>query len=153
MITLGSTVRDSITGFAGIATSRTRYLHGCLQIGITPSELHDGKIVEGWSFDEQRIEILGPPADESVSGEYPLGSKVADPITGLGGIATGHTRFLFSTEAVAITPCKLFEGKPAEPQWFDVARVKIVEERAPFVSPESRADTGGPAGAPPRIHR
>lgn len=58
MIKLGSKVRDSITGFTGIATSRHEYLYGCMQIGITPVELREGKPVETWHFDDQRVELL-----------------------------------------------------------------------------------------------
>lgn len=33
---LGSTLRDKVTGFTGIATSRVVYLNGCVQYGISP---------------------------------------------------------------------------------------------------------------------
>lgn len=58
-ITLGSRVRDSLTGFEGIATSRTDYLYGCTHIGVTPEKLDkDGKVQASEFFDEQRIEVL-----------------------------------------------------------------------------------------------
>lgn len=57
-IKLGSKVRDSITGFTGIATSRTEYLHGCVHVGVTPTELKDGKPIDPQWFDEQRVELL-----------------------------------------------------------------------------------------------
>ena len=64
MISLGSKVRDSITGFTGIATSRTEYLYGCVHVGISPQELKDGKPIEVQWFDEQRVVVLEakPPA-------------------------------------------------------------------------------------------
>lgn len=74
MIQLGSKVRDNITGFTGIATSRTCYLHGCVHIGITPTELKDGKPIEPQWFDEQRVEIVEEkapvvsPASSATSG-------------------------------------------------------------------------------------
>ena len=36
MIELGEKVKDKVTGFVGIATSRVDYLNGCVQYGITP---------------------------------------------------------------------------------------------------------------------
>lgn len=57
MIELGSNVKDSITGFAGVATARTVYLNGCVQIGVTATGLTDGKIIEDQWIDEGR---LGP---------------------------------------------------------------------------------------------
>ena len=56
MVKLGTRVRDSITGFAGIAVCRTEYLYGCVRIGVEPQELQNGKPVESQYFDEQRIE-------------------------------------------------------------------------------------------------
>lgn len=55
MITLGSKVQDTITGFTGVAVSRTQYLFGCVRVGIEPQEMKDGKPIEGLYFDEQRL--------------------------------------------------------------------------------------------------
>lgn len=57
-VSLGSKVRDSISGFTGIATGRSDFQYGCSRILIEPSELHDGKPVEGHWFDEQRVELV-----------------------------------------------------------------------------------------------
>ena len=58
MITLGSVVRDSITGFSGIAVARTEWLYGCSRIGVEPAELRDGKPIETQWFDEQRVVVV-----------------------------------------------------------------------------------------------
>jgi hypothetical protein len=55
MVKLGDKVTDSLTGFTGIATARTEYLYGCVRILVEPTELRDGKPVEGQYFDEQRL--------------------------------------------------------------------------------------------------
>jgi hypothetical protein len=60
MITLGSKVRDTLTGFTGTATGRTEWLYGCTRICIEPNEMKDGKPIEGVWFDEQRIEVIKP---------------------------------------------------------------------------------------------
>jgi hypothetical protein len=58
MVTLGSKVRDTITGFEGIATGRGVYLNGCVSVCITRSELtKDGEPKVEW-FDEQRVEVV-----------------------------------------------------------------------------------------------
>ena len=65
MIELGSTVRDKITGFEGIATSRAEFLYGCVRYGIEPVDLDkENKPMEPQFFDEQRIEVLEEPAPE-----------------------------------------------------------------------------------------
>jgi hypothetical protein len=58
VVTLGSKVRDTITGFEGIATGRGVYLNGCVSVCITRSELtKDGEPKVEW-FDEQRVEVV-----------------------------------------------------------------------------------------------
>lgn len=58
MIKLGSKVKDTITGFTGIAVGRTEWMNGCARIGIQPKKLKDGKPVEVEWFDEQQIEVI-----------------------------------------------------------------------------------------------
>lgn len=55
MVKLGSKVKDNITGFSGIAISRTVFLHGCVRICVESTKLKDGKSVSEY-FDEQRVE-------------------------------------------------------------------------------------------------
>jgi hypothetical protein len=72
MIKLGNHVKDSITGFAGVATARTEHLYGCVQICVEPAGLEpDGKLIKSEWFDEQRLGIKG--AVDRV-GEYGLRS-------------------------------------------------------------------------------
>lgn len=62
-IKLGDKVRDKVSGYEGIATSRTEYLNGCFQIEIT-ARLKKGKTpsaeeISGLSLDEQQLERIG----------------------------------------------------------------------------------------------
>ncbi len=55
-IKLGDFVKDMITGFTGIASSRTEHLFGCVHIGITSNRMDkDGVPVGVMNFDEQRV--------------------------------------------------------------------------------------------------
>ena len=56
-IELGNCVKDVITGFEGIATSRVEYLTGCEQIGVTPI-IKDGKVQNTEYFDTSRLEYV-----------------------------------------------------------------------------------------------
>ena len=58
MVTLGSKVKDKITGCTGIAISRTEWLNGCVRVGVQPAVLKDGVPVEPMAFDEQQLEVL-----------------------------------------------------------------------------------------------
>jgi len=57
MMDLGDKVRDKITGFTGIATALTLYLHKCPLVEVTAKELSEGKLITLW-FDEPQLEII-----------------------------------------------------------------------------------------------
>jgi len=57
-VKLGQEVKDRITGFKGIATSRTTYLQGCERIGVSPPVDKEGKLPEPESFDEPDLIVL-----------------------------------------------------------------------------------------------
>lgn len=52
---LGVKVQDSISGFTGITTAITKYLYKNTLILVEPTELCDGKPIEGIWFDEERL--------------------------------------------------------------------------------------------------
>jgi hypothetical protein len=56
--TLGKRAKDKITGFSGILTARCEYLTGCNRYCIQPTDLQDGKPIDGLYFDEAQIEII-----------------------------------------------------------------------------------------------
>lgn len=99
MIRLGSTVRDMVSGFHGIACARTELLSGNVQIGIQPNIGENNQYTEPLSFDVQTVEVLDEgmsskstdPVPESLG--FLLGSKVRDMVTGVTGILT--TRIIF----------------------------------------------------------
>lgn len=51
---LGDTVKDTVTGFVGVATGRVEYLHGTPRWLVERLD-KDGKLQCEW-FDEERIE-------------------------------------------------------------------------------------------------
>lgn len=55
MIKLGQKVKDSITGFSGIATARCEYLNGCVSVEVRPTKLIDGKMIKSAWIDEQQL--------------------------------------------------------------------------------------------------
>ncbi len=58
-IELGDRAKDPITGFSGIVTAITTWLHGCIRITIEPEKLDkDGKPQEGRSFDQTQVVLV-----------------------------------------------------------------------------------------------
>lgn len=59
-IHLGMEVRDRITGFTGIAYSRTEFIRGCCRIEVVPKVKEEGKVPDTYVVDEPDLEIVGP---------------------------------------------------------------------------------------------
>lgn len=71
-IQLGDRVKDSVTGFTGIAQGHALYRFGCAQFLVTPEKIkEDGSLLDAHWFDEQRIELvekLAPATPAALSG-------------------------------------------------------------------------------------
>lgn len=58
-LVLGSTVKDRITCFQGVATGVCSYISGCTQVLIAPACGGDGKMPDTQWIDLQRLERVG----------------------------------------------------------------------------------------------
>lgn len=68
MIELGSKVRDIVTGFEGIASSRIEYLNGCIQYGVKPKVSKGATKIEDTEYiDEGQLEVIGNGVNVSKS--------------------------------------------------------------------------------------
>ena len=64
-VRLGQKVRDTITGYEGIAVARTEWLYGCVRIAIQSNAMKDGLPVENYTVDEPQVELVkDAPANE-----------------------------------------------------------------------------------------
>jgi len=82
-IKMGDRIKDSISGFKGIATSKTEWLNGCKRWLISPEELHDGKPIEAQWFDAEQVALvksLGPRNAKPSGGNKPAPKRAADPV-------------------------------------------------------------------------
>jgi len=79
---LGDEVRDSLSGFQGIATGRAEYLTGCVQILVAAKSQKAGeKPFEYW-LDEQRLVVTSAGAyglPEEEINEAPAGPQHVPP--------------------------------------------------------------------------
>ncbi|PTY04225.1 hypothetical protein DB347_20220 [Opitutaceae bacterium EW11] len=146
---LGSLVKDSITGFTGIAIGRTEFGFGCVHIRIqAPGLTEAGTPIPVQTFDDQRVEVLAPPSKlwaEPVETPVKLGDVVRDSLTGVVGVATGKTVGLdgqinLFVEQVGLTA----DGEPKSPLYINAASVVVVDRRELKVSKDSVATSGGP---------
>ena len=58
VVKLGDKVRDTISGFEGVAVARTEYLNGCARVGVQPPVDKDGKLPEAQHFDQPQLMVL-----------------------------------------------------------------------------------------------
>lgn len=63
-IAIGSTYKDKITGFTGLATGHCTYISGCNQTLLQPRVDDKGEFRDGKWLDDQRLELV---AAESVT--------------------------------------------------------------------------------------
>lgn len=65
-LNLGDKVKDTVTGFTGIAVARTTWLHGCDRVTIQPEGLtKEGKVHDNFTFDEMQLVVVKENAVKS----------------------------------------------------------------------------------------
>ena len=81
---LGQEVRDTVTGFKGIAVTRTEFLQGCKRVEVQPKVNKDGTIPDVACFDEPQLEVIGdgilPKKEEKEAGGPHFGSNPSKPV-------------------------------------------------------------------------
>ena len=78
-----------------------------------------------------------------------LGDTVKDSITGFEGIMIAETKWIDGCTRAGIQPTTLMDGLPIPERWFDVQRVKVIEEKT---ATESSGDLGGIENDPRRCN-
>ncbi len=79
---LGSKVRDRISGYEGIITSRTEWLYGCLRYMVQSQALKDGKPIDSIGCDEEALELIEPvkaQETKATGGPHDEPSRPSDP--------------------------------------------------------------------------
>lgn len=79
MVELGDEVKDRVTGYQGIATSRHTYLQGCDRIGVQKKVGKDGKVPEAQIFDEPQLIIIKPKVNKRMKSDKPGGPVLFMP--------------------------------------------------------------------------
>jgi len=69
-ITLGDKVKDTISGFTGIAISRRTYLTGCNRINVQPRVSKAGAMLNPVLFNEIDLEVVDEKDKKSVGFKF-----------------------------------------------------------------------------------
>lgn len=62
-IKLGDRIRDTISGFSGVAAAHTYFLNGCERWLIEPEHIREGKVLDSVWFDAQQVDLFIPKAE------------------------------------------------------------------------------------------
>jgi hypothetical protein len=82
IVELGDEAADTVTGFSGVVTAITKYLHGCRRIMLQPRELDSGKLRDAYTFDEPQLRLVSKafvPSTDATGGVGDTLSKPAGP--------------------------------------------------------------------------
>jgi hypothetical protein len=77
---LGTTLKDRITSFEGVAIGRCEYISGCNQVLLAPPVDEKGAFRESHWFDEQRCDRVGDDVVTLDNGATPGFDKAAPKI-------------------------------------------------------------------------
>jgi hypothetical protein len=143
---LGKTARDVVSGYKGIATTRTEFSNGNVQFGLTGNVGADNKIpAEYFDYhllevvpDSRSVPVIAPSAEALA---LPLDSTVRDKVSGYKGVATRRTIFINGCVYYTVAGPHDPKAKYAE-MFLDFNRLEIVQAATP---PARAARTGGPA--------
>ena len=58
MITLGAEVKDTVSGFTGVAVAKHNYINGCTRITVQPKVDKLGKLPDSQTFDEPQLTAI-----------------------------------------------------------------------------------------------
>ncbi len=152
-IPLGVMVTDKVSGFMGVAVSRSTWLYGVDRIGIQPQVKEDGTVPNEMTIDITQLKltenmttpIVEAPVEPPVL--VPLGSKVIDDINGLDATVTGRCLALNGCIRIALETKHIPGKQKMEAWWTDEGAVTIVEESGTDYDNEERV-TGGVGRAP-----
>lgn len=152
----GDEAKDVVTGFRGIITAKTTWLHGCDRITITPSKLgSDGLPIKEQTFDEQRIEVIkrgkvkSALVDPAKLTGLAMGAEAKDTVTGFKGIIAALTVLIGGDIHVQLEPEKLKkDGGTFEIEMFVADRVEVIKPKP--LPQAKRTKTSGDNGGPQR---
>ncbi len=57
-VTLGKKYKDTVSCYEGVAMCETRWLNGCVRVGMQSKVNKDGKLPDLMEFDVQQLEIV-----------------------------------------------------------------------------------------------
>jgi hypothetical protein len=80
---LGDKVKDTVTGFTGIAVCKAEWLNGCTRWSVQDQKLRNGNVGELQTFDEPQLYVVKSAAvsrgSQSTGGPAPTPQRSPNP--------------------------------------------------------------------------
>lgn len=149
----GVQVRDIVSGFEGIVTSRTDMINGMVQYGVTPRITGHDNVLKARTIDPAQLVETGRGVTEKiqqpVARQVPikLGQVVEDVTTGMIGVAFEKLIFMngcvYFVIRLPVSKSKKRRGDLAREAVLPMEVLRVVN--AQTVIPEATDSPGGPA--------
>lgn len=139
---LGSSGKDTISGFSGVITAAAQFFTGCDRYEITPEKTgEDGKPLDGHYFDADRIE--SGKTGSSVEFQHVLGSQVKDIVTGFEGRVMLRTAYLHSSNRYGLI--RINAASKSDMEWihFDEAQLIATSKKTIVLPKQENSKPGG----------
>lgn len=147
-IMLGDFVKDTVTGFSGVAMSDAEYMYNCRRILVQPRGLKDGAVQGSEWFDDCQLEFVektGLKIVPLVTHSIKLGDTVADTLTQFKGKVVAINNHANGCVRIGVHAGRLKDSLPQDEHFIPVQQLRVVAE-TPEVVPEAKQ--GGPMKAP-----
>lgn len=137
--TLGSIVRDRVSGYQGILTVRSEWYYGPKLYNVQSQELVDGVPPDPLAFDEDSLIPVQFKDDVPPRFKYELGSKARDAVTSYEGVITSRSQHIHECIRYNLQTEGLVKGLPFRPIGVDESAIVLLEAPA---KPAPQVNTG-----------
>jgi len=124
---LGIEAWSNLSGFRGIVISRSENLNQCNRYYIAPKVDKDGKLPDGYYFDENEIETERIHTPTFIEFKHPLGVEAESNITGMRGIIIACSIHINGCFQYFIKPRVDRDGKLPDGSWLNENEVVIIK--------------------------
>lgn len=154
-VNLGDKVKDLVSGFEGVVTTRSNFVAGCTRYRVDGTGLNgDGMPVDSVTFDETHLSVIQPNFIKARSPIYTaadlgaIGSLARDVVTGVEGMIVATHEQLDGTVSYSLQPRKPKpDGSIASLFHRNMVEVEIIPEKPVVQTPHP---TSGRPGGPQR---
>lgn len=156
-VELGDMAEDTISGLRGIVVGKHDFAFGGPQFTIQPPA-KDGKVPDVYMADAERFKVVKKLVAKGQAngdgGGLENGDLVKHRITGLEGVVTSVSRWLYGCDTVGFAPKQEKDGKPADRVMANSKELELLQKHhLPIDASPSPSKPKKPTGGPVEMPR